>query len=54
MGVKVGFSGPAVPTTSFCSPERRGGQPVRLYENHVAVKKSLPIEGESDAYDQLM
>lgn len=37
----------------FCSAERCGGQPVRLYENR-AVEKPLPTEGESEAYDELM
>ena len=50
----MGFLGPVMPTARFCSPERCGGQPVRLYENHVAVKKSLVTEGKSEAYDQLM
>ena len=38
----------------FCSPERCGAHPVRLYENHVVVEKSLVTEGVSEAYDELM
>lgn len=50
----VGFLWLAVFIASFCSPERCGARPVRLYENHVPVETSLLTEGESEAYDQLM
>jgi len=38
----------------FCSPERCDAHPVRVYENHVMVEKSLVTESESEAYDELM
>lgn len=32
---------------AFYSPERRGGQPVLLYENHVVAKRSFLISGSA-------